>query len=221
MPHSPTNSRSSRDSPIRVSAYLRLRTCHSLSQVASGPMEPWDLWLSTFSANQLRPYGQIPETESFSRRNSLEVYNVVSLSRMFIDLPITNMDLKAHTEVVKMEFLPPLEIGGNLFPIVIPMWWWGAQKLNSEDIRAALRGEIEARLQGRPLEGTFVRDYVRLLPFTALPRTSLTGSNRLKSYVQSSIVVPAPSLLPSLPLQWMKTRTTLILRPSHSCTMTG
>jgi hypothetical protein len=221
MPHSPTNSRSSRDSPIKVSAFLRLPTCHSFSQVASGPMESWDFWLSTFSVNQLRPYGQIPETEPFSRRNSLEIHNVVSLSRMFIDLPITNMDLKAHTEVVKMEFLPPMEIGGNVFPIVIPMWWWGAQKLTSEDIRAALRGEIEARLQGRPLEGTFLRNYVRLSPLTTLPRTSLTSSNRLRNYVQNSIVVPARSLLPSLPLRWMKTQTTPILPPSHSRTMIG
>jgi hypothetical protein len=140
---------------------------------------------------------------------------------MFIDLPITNMDLKAHTEVVKMEFLPPMEIGGNVFPIVIPMWWWGAQKLTSEDIRAALRGEIEARLQGRPLEGTFLRNYVRLSPLTTLPRTSLTSSNRLRNYVQNSIVVPARSLLPSLPLRWMKTQTTPILPPSHSRTMIG
>lgn len=123
-------------------------------------MEPFDRWLSTFSPVQLRPYGQIPETESFSRRNSLEVNNAVSLSRVFIDIPITNQGLKARIEVVSMVFEPPFEVGGMSFRIVIPAWWWGAQKLTSEDVRMALRGEIEARLQGRPPEETFMRDYV-------------------------------------------------------------
>lgn len=129
-------------------------------------MEPFDRWLASFSIVQLRPFGQIPETESFSRRNSLEVHNTVSLSRVFIDLPITNQGLKAHTEVVSMEFEPPLEVGGMSFRIVVPAWWWGAQKLTPEDVRAALRREIEARLQGRPPEETFMRDYVRLSVLT-------------------------------------------------------
>lgn len=123
-------------------------------------MHPWDLWLSSFTVNQLRPYGQIPETESFSRRNSLEAHNTVSLRRMLIDVPITNMDVKAQTEVVQMLFDPPVEIGGQVIPITIPAWWWGTAKLTADDVRASLRGEAEARLQGRPLEGTFMRNYI-------------------------------------------------------------
>ena len=123
-------------------------------------MEPFDRWLSSFSVNQLRPYGPIPETETFSRRNSQLVHSTVSLSRIFIDLPITNVDLKARTEVVLMVFEPPVEVGGNSFRIVIPAWWWGAQKLTSEDVRAALGDETEARLQGRPPVETFMRKYV-------------------------------------------------------------
>lgn len=123
-------------------------------------MEPFDRWLSSFSVVQLRPFGQIPETESFSRRNSLEINNTVSLARVFVDLPITNQGRKARMEVISMEFDPPLEVGGMSFRIVVPAWWWGAQKLTPEDVRGALRGEIEARLQGRPPEEIFMRNYI-------------------------------------------------------------
>jgi hypothetical protein len=82
---------------------------------------------------------------------------------MLIDVPITNTDVKAQTEVVQMLFDPPVEIGGQIIPITIPAWWWGTAKLTADDVRASLRDEAEARLQGRPLEGTFMRNYVRQL----------------------------------------------------------
>jgi hypothetical protein len=33
-------------------------------------MEPFNLWIATYDDKQLRPYGQVPESEEFSRRSS-------------------------------------------------------------------------------------------------------------------------------------------------------
>lgn len=144
MPHSPTNSRSSAGSPVRVQDAL---------------MATFDSWLGAFTLEQLRPFGQVPETEEFSRRNSLEMRALVHLKREAVSFPVNNKGMLAHTEVVLMAFEPPQDIGGVNFVISIPERWWNERRLSPEDVRSALRGEVEARLQGRDQEEVFPRKY--------------------------------------------------------------
>ncbi|CAG8741805.1 1084_t:CDS:2, partial [Acaulospora colombiana] len=49
---------------------LRENTLTLSPQPADAIMEPFDLWIATYDDKQLRPYGQVPESEEFSRRSS-------------------------------------------------------------------------------------------------------------------------------------------------------
>ncbi|KAG8776217.1 hypothetical protein FRB91_010100 [Serendipita sp. 411] len=164
MPHSPSSSRSSTQSPVKINDAL---------------METFNRWLASFRPEQLRPFGQVPEEEAFSRRNSMEVYNVVHLQRYAIQFPLTNRQVMARSKVVHMAFSPPYEIGGMEFVLAIPTKWWDERRLSPDDICTALRGEVEARVQGRPQEEIYPRQYrselrdeleelIRSLPATTL-----------------------------------------------------
>ncbi|PVG02095.1 hypothetical protein CPB86DRAFT_794707 [Serendipita vermifera] len=180
MPHSPANSRSSKGSP----------------KPADAIMEPFDLWIASYDDKQLRPHGQVPETEEFSRRSSNSHAQLnpalamgqpstsptnsnqsspegspslgmrhlqVTLRRIEVDFKITNWEMQARSSVISMMFCPPPEIGGLVFRIDIPGKWWNEMRLTPEDVRAALRKEVVARLQGRLPEEVFVREYVKSL----------------------------------------------------------
>ncbi|KAG8825401.1 hypothetical protein FRC17_008689 [Serendipita sp. 399] len=78
-----------------------------------------------------------------------------------------------------MAFAPPHEIGGMEFVLAIPNKWWDERRLSPDDISTALRGEVEARVQGRPQEEIYPRQYrselreeleelIRSLPATTL-----------------------------------------------------
>jgi hypothetical protein len=148
-------------------------------------------WVDKFTDVQLRPFGQVPESVAFSRRNSREVRNDIEVVRVPVQLPVTNQGvasgIMANFELIAMAFTPPMELGVDSFRVNIPSQWWKTRRLSPDNVRAALKEEIRALLEGHPARNTFLTNYVRILFLPLLlPLSTLSFVNRLLSHAHLS-----------------------------------